>query len=174
MNIFYVILLNSFIYITNKFNSNNLEYQFRFDSYLLPINFNIGIDGINLILILLVLIILPIVNIIRDFYNNEDLRFKYLIMILGIILILFFLSNNILLFYIMFELILIPMFLLILIYGSRYNKIEACYKLFIYTLIGSLFFLLSIIIIYIKYGTTYNELIELKSINEDYINLIIL
>ena len=174
MNIIYIIILNIFIYITNKYNSNNLEWQFRYNIDILPIPINLTIDGINLVLILLVLLIWPIINIIRDKYNNEDIKFQYVIFILGLILIILFLANNILLFYIMFELLLIPMFLLILIYGSNFNKIEASYKLFIYTFIGFLFFLLSIIILYIKYGTVSNELLELLLINENFYSMIIL
>ena len=58
------------------------------------------------------------------------------------------------LFYIFFESILIPMFLLIVVWGSRNRKIKAALYFFIYTLVGSLLMLVAIIDIYIKTGTT--------------------
>jgi NADH-ubiquinone oxidoreductase chain 4 len=64
-----------------------------------------------------------------------------------------FLVLNILLFYIFFESILIPLFILIGIYGSG-NKVRASFYLFLYTLLGSLFLLLSILLIFSIIGVT--------------------
>jgi NADH-ubiquinone oxidoreductase chain 4 len=61
---------------------------------------------------------------------------------------------DLLLFYISFEAILIPMFFLIGYFGSRNKKLEANYLFFLYTLFGSLFLLLSIITLTIQTGTT--------------------
>jgi proton-translocating NADH-quinone oxidoreductase chain M len=69
---------------------------------------------------------------------------------------------DIFLFYIFFESILIPMFLVILIWGSRERKIRAGYLLFMYTVIGSLFMLFGILDLHTIYGTT-NYLILLKT-----------
>jgi NADH-ubiquinone oxidoreductase chain 4 len=67
-----------------------------------------------------------------------------LILLLEMLLLLVFLVLNIFLFYIFFESTLIPLFLLIGMYGS-YNKVRASFYLFLYTLLGSLFLLLSIL-----------------------------
>ncbi|WP_371068254.1 proton-conducting transporter transmembrane domain-containing protein, partial [Salmonella enterica] len=61
---------------------------------------------------------------------------------------------DLLMFYIFFESILIPMFLIIGVWGSRERKILASYYFFLYTLLGSVLMLLSIIYIYIQVGTT--------------------
>jgi NADH-ubiquinone oxidoreductase chain 4 len=76
-----------------------------------------------------------------------------LILLLEMLLIFVFLVLNIFLFYIFFESTLIPLFLLIGIYGS-YNKVRASFYLFLYTLLGSLFLLLSILYIMSLIGMT--------------------
>ena len=69
---------------------------------------------------------------------------------LNLLLILVFCVRDVFLFYIFFESVLIPMFLVIGIWGSRERKIRAVYLFFFYTLIGSLFMLLAILYIYNK------------------------
>jgi len=75
-------------------------------------------------------------------------------LLLELLLILVFCVLDLVLFYIFFESILIPMFIIIGIWGSRERKISAAYQFFLYTLIGSLFFLLAILAIYFETGTT--------------------
>jgi NADH:ubiquinone oxidoreductase subunit 4 (subunit M) len=58
------------------------------------------------------------------------------------------------LFYLLFEAVLIPMFLIIGFYGSRERRIRSAYMLFLYTLISSLIMFLSILYIFFKFGTT--------------------
>ena len=65
-----------------------------------------------------------------------------------------FFTFDLLLFYILFEIILIPIFIIIIIWGNRIEKFKAGYFFFFYTLIGSLFMLLSIFYIYNEIGTT--------------------
>lgn len=67
--------------------------------------------------------------------------------------ILCFLMYDLLIFYMLFEALLIPMFLIILLYGSRERKIIAAYKFFLYTFIGSISFYIYIFDIWIKYST---------------------
>lgn len=147
--------LSILIYL--KFNNNNLEIKERIFSIV-----DIGIDALNLPLILLTTIIMPIVLLIREIYNKEDINFQRLIIIIEIGLILVFVVNDIIYFYTMFELLLIPMFLIIIRYGSRFKKYEAAYKFMIYTILGSLFFLLGILILYILTNSTNNSLLEFK------------
>ena len=59
-----------------------------------------------------------------------------------------------LIFYILFEAILIPMYFLIGVFGSRDRKIRASYLLFLYTLVSSIVMFISILFLYVKYGTT--------------------
>ena len=71
-----------------------------------------------------------------------------------LILILVFTCLDLFFFYIFFEAVLIPMFLVIGIWGSRQRKVRAAYLFFLYTLLGSLFMLISIIYIYRLVGST--------------------
>jgi NADH-quinone oxidoreductase subunit M len=165
----YIVIMQMYLslIILLLYNNNNNEYQFREIYKILNIKIIIGLDGINFPLLILTTIIIPIIIIIREKYNKEDINFQKIIILIEIILILIFLLLDIFYFYTLFELILIPFFIIIIKYGSRYNKYEAAYRLFIYTFIGSIFFFISIFINYIKYGSTFNEILELELINEE-------
>lgn len=75
-------------------------------------------------------------------------------LVIEVFLILVFCVRDLLLFYICFESTLIPMFIIIGIWGSRERKVRASYMLFLYTLLGSVLMLLSILYIYFRVGTT--------------------
>ena len=75
-------------------------------------------------------------------------------------------------FFIFFEAVLIPMFLIVGIWGSRERKIRAAYQFFIYTLVGSVLMLLAILYIYAQTGTT--DVQVLTTITFDYQTQIIL
>ena len=81
------------------------------------------------------------------------------------ILFAVFSSLDLLIFYILFEAVLIPMYLLIGFYGSRERRIRSSYMLFLYTLVSSIIFFVSILYIYFKFGTT--DYLVLKTIQLD-------
>jgi len=81
------------------------------------------------------------------------------------ILFTVFTSLDLVVFYLSFEAVLIPMFLIIGFYGSRERKIRSAYLLFLYTLISSIIMFLAILYIYFKFGTT--DYITLKTIKFD-------
>jgi proton-translocating NADH-quinone oxidoreductase chain M len=88
-------------------------------------------------------------------YNPKDLKgFFILIFVTSFSLINFFLASDIFLFYLAFESVLIPLFLMIGLYGSRERRIHAAYQFFFYTLIGSFFMLIAIMYIFNRTGTT--------------------
>lgn len=72
---------------------------------------------------------------------------------LELLLIIMFTTLDLFLFYVFFEAILVPFFILIGIHGTRVRKIHAAYMLFFYTIGGSILMLISIIYIYIHSGT---------------------
>lgn len=118
------------------------------------IKYHLGIDGISLLMIALTAILTPICLAIS--VKSVDKRIKeYVIAFLLIegFVIGSFAALDLLLFYIFFEAMLIPMFLVIGIWGGV-NRIYASYKFFIYTLFGSVLFLIAIIYIYLYTGTT--------------------
>lgn len=127
------------------------------------------LDGINKILIGMISIIYSII-IIKTKKREE----KWLILLSEIIVILTLLTIDIFIFYILFELSVVPLFLLIGFYGSK-NRWNAAKTYYIYSLIGGLFLLVAIIILYIKYGTTNLLIYNVKlnnDINKEYLYLI--
>ena len=70
------------------------------------------------------------------------------------ILIGIFCSLDLLVFYLLFEAVLIPMFFIVGIFGSRERKVRASYLLFLYTLVSSILLFIAILFIYFKTGTT--------------------
>jgi NADH-quinone oxidoreductase subunit M len=95
--------------------------------------------------------------------------------VLQIILINIFVTTNLLFFFIYFEAVLLPMLLVIGMWGSRQRKIHALYYLFFYTLVGSVFMLTGIIYIYIKYGILdYYYLLHTKFTFEEEVMLVTL
>lgn len=116
---------------------------------------HIGVDGISLFFILLTTFLTPICILISRNSVKAYIR-EYMIcfLLLELSLILVFCVLDLVLFYIFFESILMPMMIIIGVWGSRERKIGAAYQLFLYTLFGSVFFLLAILAIYSETGTT--------------------
>ena len=115
----------------------------------------IGVDGISIFYIILTTLLIPICILVS--WNSVQILNKlYLLCFIGleILLIGVFTILDILGFYILFEGVLIPMYLIIGIWGSRKEKVTAAYYFFFYTLIGSVLMLLGILYIYSVTGTT--------------------
>ena len=153
MILFLLSLIMLFIYNINNINSNilvKLEWDFIF-TYLFY--YELYIDNLSISFIVLTTFLIPItlgLGLINIKYRlKEYLLYFFLIEVL---LINFFLVTNLLLFYIYFEAILIPMFLVILIWGSRKRKIHASFLFFFFTLVGSLFMILGILWLYLYIG----------------------
>jgi len=118
------------------------------------VNIYMGIDGISIYFVLLTTLITPLV-LLSNWYSITENKKSYIIIILLLetLLLGVFLVLNIFLFYIFFESTLIPLFILIGMYGSN-NKVRASFYLFLYTLLGSLFLLISILYILTIIGAT--------------------
>lgn len=139
------------------FNSEIAGFQFseiiKFSSSY-DIKYYLGIDGISLLMIVLTAILTPICLAISVNSINKRIK-EYVIAFLLIegFVIASFCSLDLLFFYIFFEAMLIPMFLVIGIWGGE-NRIYAAYKFFLYTLAGSVLLLIAIIMILLYTGTT--------------------
>jgi NADH-quinone oxidoreductase subunit M len=145
------------------FNKSIGTFQFVEKFFWIPIlniNFPMGVDGISLFFILLTTLLIPICLLASWDSIQFDLK-KYLLsfLIMEFFLIGVFCVLDLFLFYIFFESVLIPMFLIIGIWGSRERKIRASYFFFLYTLLGSVLMLLSILYIYYQVGTTDYEVL---------------
>lgn len=120
----------------------------------LNIHYHIGVDGISISFILLSTFLTPICilsswNVITQRVRGYMLAF----LLLETLMIGMFCALDLVLFYVFFEGVLIPMFLIIGIWGGE-RRIYACFKFFLYTFLGSVFMLLAIIAIYLKVGST--------------------
>ena len=147
------LVISLVIFILFDFSSN--QFQFVQEHY--SMNFfdiYLGVDGISVYFVLLTTIIMPIAILSNWNSITENIKSYLIIMLLlETLLIAVFLVLDILLFYIFFESILPPLFLLIGLFGSS-NKVRASFYLFLYTLLGSLFLLLSILTMSSIMGTT--------------------
>ena len=134
----------------------------------LNINFILGIDGIGLLFVVLTTLIFPIC-ILSSWKNIKKNLKEYMILLLIMesLLIIVFTILDLLLFYVFFESILIPMFLMIGIWGSRRRKIRASYLLFFYTLFGSVLMLVAIMAIYAQTGSTDYQTLLLSNFSEN-------
>ncbi|MEA3545878.1 MAG: NADH-quinone oxidoreductase subunit M [Thermodesulfobacteriota bacterium] len=123
-------------------------YQWIHIGDFFQMNYNIGVDGISLWLVMLTTFITPIT--ILSTWNAVDKNIKgfmAMLLLLETGMLGAFISLDLFLFYIFWELMLIPMYFLIGIWGGK-NRIYAAVKFFIYTAVGSLLMLVAIIFVY--------------------------
>jgi proton-translocating NADH-quinone oxidoreductase chain M len=151
-----VFLLSLFLWVW--FDKSTVKFQFVDQVFWVPslnLNLVVGIDGISLFLVILTTLLIPLC-ILASWVGIKTNVKEYLIafLIMEFFLIGVFCVLDLLLFYIFFESVLIPMFLIIGIWGSRERKIRASYFFFLYTLLGSVLMLLGILYIYTLVGTT--------------------
>ena len=133
------------------FDSSIETYQFSekhkwFDDF--NFNYHVGVDGISLFMILLSTFLTPFC-ILASWKSITKKIKEYMIafLLLETFLVGMFSSIDILLFYVFFEAVLIPMFLIIGIWGGE-RRIYASFKFFLYTLLGSVLMLVAIIFMY--------------------------
>lgn len=124
------------------------------------INFPLGVDGISMFFVILTTLLIPLCLLASWKSIDTDLK-KYFMafLIMEFFLIGVFCILDLLLFYIFFESVLIPMYLIVGVWGSRERKIRAAYFFFLYTLLGSVLMLLAILYIYYQVGTTDYEVL---------------
>jgi len=144
-----VFLLSLLIWL--QFDNTNGTYQFEekfrwfndFNFY-----YHIGIDGISLFMVILSTFLTPLC-ILASWESIKKRVKEYMIafLFLETVMIGMFSSIDILLFYIFFEAVLIPMYLIIGIWGGE-RRIYASFKFFLYTLLGSVLMLIAIVVIY--------------------------
>jgi NADH-quinone oxidoreductase subunit M len=136
------------LYILSLFNPANADFQFV-ERHQWVKDFNIfyllGIDGISLLLVLLTTFIFPVTILgVWGSVTTRVKEFYFLLLLLEGALLGVFLSLDLILFYVFWELILIPMYFIIGFWGGK-NKYYANLKFFLYTMFGSLLMLVAII-----------------------------
>jgi len=118
------------------------------------INYHMGVDGISLWLVLLSTL-LTVVVVLGSWHSVKERVKEYMIafLVMETFMIGVFCALDLVLFYLFFEGILIPMYLIIGVWGGP-RRIYSAFKFFLYTLLGSVLFLLVIIAMYLLAGTT--------------------
>jgi NADH-ubiquinone oxidoreductase chain 4 len=155
------------------FDNSSKYFQFVQEHYNIGnYDFYLGIDGLSIYFVLLTTLIMPI-SVISNWKSitEKTTYFLIIMLLLEAALLLVFLVLDILMFYIFFESILAPLFILIGLFGSS-EKIRASFYIFLYTLLGSLFMLLSIITMLSLIGCT--DFNVLSKTNFDYITQLFL
>jgi NADH-quinone oxidoreductase subunit M len=147
--------------------------EFRFEENVswigsIGARYHVGVDGISLWLVLLTTLLVPI-SILSSWTAIEKRQLSYYVfmLVLASAMVGVFVSLDLLLFYLFFEASLVPMFLLIGIWGGE-RRIYAAVKFFIYTSVGSLLMLVGIIALYFIYGTfDYATILEAMRANAE-------
>jgi NADH-quinone oxidoreductase subunit M len=116
------------------------------------IHFTVGVDGISLFLVLLTTLLMPL-SVLGSwsYITKREGAFYALLLVLTTGMIGVFVALDLFLFYVMWEVMLIPMYFIIGVWGGD-NRLYAAIKFFIYTMFGSLLMLVAIIVLYVHAG----------------------
>ena len=155
------------IYLWVIFDNSISDFQFVENREWIKdfINYNIGVDGISILFVLLTTFITPlcVISVCSTIkYRLKD--FLIAILLMESLMVGVFCSLDLVIFYIFFEAGLIPMFLIIGVWGGE-RRVYSAFKFFLYTLLGSVLMLVAIISIYFISGTT--DIIKLFEIGID-------
>ena len=166
------LILSIFLWYSLDFSS--AEFQFVEEKSWINdfIKFKLGVDGISILFILLTTFITPICIISCINSVKERIKeFLIAILILETFMIGVFCSLDLIIFYLFFEAGLIPMFLIIGVWGGP-KRVYSAFKFFLFTLLGSVLMLVAIITIYWLTGTTDITQIKIIKIPYEYQNIL--
>lgn len=142
--------------LVKGFDSSTHLYQFGEAHYWIPkfnISYILGVDGISILLVMMTTLIMPFcVTASWKYIKTRVTPFMICLLIMETSMLGVFMALDFVLFYILWEFMLIPMYLLIAIWGGP-RKIYASIKFFLYTLVGSILLLVAIIALYLKNGS---------------------
>ena len=169
-------LVNFFlsVYLWILFDSSTSEFQFVENRIWIKglINYKVGVDGISILFIILTTFITPLCIIsVNSSIKKRLSEFLIAVLIMESFMIGVFCSLDLVVFYLFFEAGLIPMFLIIGIWGGS-RRVYSAFKFFLYTLLGSVLMLVAIISIYWISGTTDVTQLYEVGIDKKYQNLL--
>ena len=141
--------------IWQHFDNTNPGFQFLEEyAWLGPLKYKMGVDGISILFVILTTFLMPLC-ILASWEAIEDRVKEYMIafLVLETLMLGVFCALDLVLFYLFFEGGLIPMFLIIGVWGGK-RRVYASFKFFLYTLLGSVLMLLAMMAMYWHAGTT--------------------
>ncbi|MFT3692616.1 MAG: NADH-quinone oxidoreductase subunit M [Kofleriaceae bacterium] len=137
------------------FNAKEAGYQLVFDAEWIPglnAHFKMGIDGISIFLVILTTFLMPLTLLgTKNSVEKHQREFVAAMLVLEVGMLGAFLATDLFLFYVSWEVMLIPMYLLIGIWGGQ-RRLYASIKFVVYTMVGSLCMLVAIFYLYVKGG----------------------
>ena len=142
------------LFILAGFDRNNTDFQMVEEAtWLMGLQYKMGVDGISILFVMLATFMMPLV--IAASWNVETRVKEYMIafLMLETLMLGVFMALDLVLFYVFFEAGLIPMFLIIGIWGGA-NRIYASFKFFLYTFLGSVLMLIAMVAMFADAGTT--------------------
>lgn len=171
----HLFLLNSLYFVGKTYfwstftNVYFKYYLFKSNTFLFK--FDLILDYLNIWFIFITLVIMFFIFCILHCRKIKNIYLCFfLFSVLEVFILLSFLSNNFLFFYVFFEATLIPMYFIIKIWGSRERKKHAGFLLFFYTLAGSFFIIPGIVILQQYFGTTDFMLFHLGYLVKSFLN----
>ena len=162
------------IYLWLIFDQSSYEFQFVESRVWIKdfINYKVGVDGISILFIILTTFITPLCILsVNSSIKNRLKEFLIAILLMETLMIGVFCSLDLVIFYLFFEGGLIPMFLIIGIWGGE-RRVYSAFKFFLFTLLGSVLMLIAVISIYWIAGTTDIEELYKLGIDPKYQNLL--
>ena len=148
-------VLSLFIWV--HFDTPTADFQFVEYAVWMPafnINYKMGIDGISMLFVLLTTLLTPICVLSSwECIQNRVKEYMISFLVLETFMIGMFCSLDMVVFYIFYEAVLIPMFVIIGVWGGP-GRVYAAFKLFLYTLLGSVLMLLALLAMYFTTGST--------------------
>ncbi len=144
----------SAVAIYSEFDPTNTGFQMVEErEWLAGLTYKVGVDGISVLFVMLTTFLMPIVIGACWTVTTRVKEYMVLFLILESLMIAVFCSLDLVLFYVVFEAGLIPMFLIVGIWGGK-DRVYASFKFFLYTLLGSVLMLIAMIVMWMEAGTT--------------------
>ncbi len=149
-----------------KFDPSNTNFQLVEEyAWMAGLNYRVGVDGISVLFVLLTTGVMPLVFASSWSVSARVKEYMICFLILESLMIGVFCALDLFMFYILFESGLIPMFVIIGVWGGR-DKVYAAFKFFLYTLLGSILMLIAMLVMWFEAGTT--DIRDLLKFNFDY------
>ena len=142
------------LFVLTGFDASNPDFQFVEErEWILGLTYKMGVDGISVLFVMLTTFLMPIVILACWDVTHRIKEYMIAFLVLETLMLGVFTALDLVLFYLFFEGGLIPMFLIIGIWGGK-ERIYASFKFFLYTFLGSVLMLVAMIAMYVDAGTT--------------------
>ena len=142
------------LFLLAGFTPSDTGFQFVEEhAWIFGLKYKVGVDGISILFVLLTTFLMPITILATWQVDTRVKEYMVAFLVLEGLMIGVFVALDLVLFYLFFEAGLIPMFLIIGIWGGK-DRIYAAFKFFLYTFLGSVLMLVAMIAMYVDAGTT--------------------